>query len=232
MKRKHEWIHAQCPRLIGLILGGLLLLPGATQGAMDTWVGLGANDNWITLGNWSDGSPPLATDAVTFNAGDSGNTSIVNTDFTLLGLRYMGNGTHTTDFAGSSHLQVDGPVYVGYGGSTDGATVTWTNGGSLTIGDSANLRQFYIGYNDTAGATNISSLTINGPHVDAFLSTLAIAPNYSTGGQRAGAGQQRTVARGNIVLSGECENRVQRRPERHEHRSAGCRAGGRRPVPV
>jgi hypothetical protein len=167
--------------LIGLILGGLLLLPGATQGAMDTWIGLGANDNWITLGNWSDGSPPLATDFVTFNASDSGSTNIVNTDFTLVGLRYMGNGTHTTDFAGSSNLQIDGPVYVGYGGSTDGATVTWTNGGSLTIGDSANLRQFYIGFNNTASATNVSSLTINGPHMDAFLSTLAIAPNYSTG---------------------------------------------------
>jgi hypothetical protein len=168
-------------QFLGPFLGVLLFLPTWAHGAMDTWVGAGADDHWTTFENWSLGLPPLPADFVTFNAGDSGHTSIVNADFTIAGLRYLGNGVHTTDFAGSRHLQVDGPVYVGYGGSSDGATVTWTHGGSVIIGDPANLRQFYIGYNGTAGATNISSLTIDGPDVDAYASTLAVAPNYSAG---------------------------------------------------
>jgi hypothetical protein len=168
-------------RFIGLLLGGLLLLPTAARGGMDTWVGTEPDDNWTTLNNWSLGLPPLPVDFVTFNAGDSGHTSIVNANFVTAGLRYMGNGTHTTDFAGTSQLQVDGPVYVGYGGSDNGATATWTNGGSVTIGDAANLQQFYIGYNDAASAPHLSSLIIDGPDVTAYASTLAVAPNYSTG---------------------------------------------------
>ncbi len=178
-RKRGRWIHARPPRLIGLILGSLLLLPSAAPGAM--WTGAGANDNWVTPDNWSGSSPPLATDFATFNANDSGNINIVNADFTIAGLQYMGNSTHTTDFAGASNLQIDGPVYVGYGGSTEDAIVTWTNGGSVTIGAAGNLRRFYIGYNGTADATDLSSLTIDSTHVDAFASTLAIAPNYSTG---------------------------------------------------
>jgi hypothetical protein len=181
-----KWHHRPRGRFIGLFLGVLLFLPAWAHGDMDTWVGTGGDDDWTTFDNWSLGLPPILTDFVTFNAGDSGHVSIVNSDFTIAGLRYMGNGIHTTDFAGSSNLQVDGPVYVGYGGSDNGATATWTNGGSVTIGDPANLQQFYVGYNGTAGGTNVSSLTIDGPDVDAYASTLAVAPNYSTGGTNSG----------------------------------------------
>jgi hypothetical protein len=179
-RRESTWCRRRQHRFMGLFLGVLLFLPTWAHGAMDTWVGAGTDDNWTTFDNWSLGLPPVPIDFVTFNAGDSGNMNIVNSDFTTAGLQYMGNGVHTTDFAGSSHLQVDGPVYVGYGGSGDGAAVAWTNGGSVTIGDPANLWQFYVGYNGTVGA-NVSSLTIDGPEVDAYASTLAVAPNYSTG---------------------------------------------------
>jgi len=101
------------------------------------WTGLAdPDDSWSNGGNWFGGVPPSNLDIVIFNATDSGNINIVDTyppdhKYEISGLQYIGNGTHTTDFAGASHLQINGPIYVGYGGSADGATVTWTNGGSV-----------------------------------------------------------------------------------------------------
>ena len=172
-------------RPIGLILLGLLFLPAAAQGA-DTWNGAGADDNWSTLSNWMDGSPPLAADSVTFNATDSGGTNVVDADFTIWGLVYKGNGTHTTSLLGGHLLQVKGDpvssaVIVGSGGSGDGATVAWTGHGSVTVGEPASPLGFYVGFNGTATATNVSSLTIDGPDVDALVGKFEIGSNYSTG---------------------------------------------------
>jgi hypothetical protein len=121
--------------------------------------------------------------------------NVVDIDFTIGLLRYQGNGIHTMDLNGSSHLQVNGPVTIGLGGSADGAAVTWTNGvglpnaefgvwgpGSVTVGDSANPRVFQIGYNNApASGTNVSSLSVNGFTVDAWASSLVIGQNDSSG---------------------------------------------------
>ena len=158
------------------------------------WTGLAdPDDSWSNGGNWLGGLSPISTDSVIFNAGDSWNINIVDTDFTIAGLQYIGNGTHTTDFAGASHLQIDSPLYVGYGGSADGATVTWTNGGTVTIGDPLNLQTFYIGVNTSSGTvSNTGFLLVDGPVVDAYVNTLMI-------GAKTNAGSKGT-ADGSLIL--------------------------------
>ena len=168
-------------RRISPVLLALLLWVATTRGATDTWTGGASNDNWSSNLNWQDGSPPGVPDSAVFNAGDSGNVNVVDLDFTIAHLWYWRNGTHTMDLNGGSHLQVNGPVEVGLGGSADGATATWTNGGSVTIGNSANPQQFKIGYNTAASGTNVSSLTVNGATVDAWVSSFSIGQNGSSG---------------------------------------------------
>ena len=129
---------------MGPILVSILLGPVATYGDNVNWIGSGGDDFWSTVGNWS-ASPsshvPGPADSVFFNLSDSGNSNVVNSDFTIGPLLYLGSSSHTTDFNGGSHLQVNGNAYIGYGGARDGrATVTWTNGGFVTVGDSATPR--------------------------------------------------------------------------------------------
>jgi hypothetical protein len=174
--------------LVSPILVGLLLWPVIACGA-DTWTGGGgADDNWSQNTNWSDGTPPVGTDFVTFNFTDTGNTNVVNNNFTIAGLLYAANGVHTTDFAGGSQLQVNGPFRVGWGGDNNGGTAIWTDAGLVTIGAPATLQSVAIGYNNTATATNTSSLLIdNGVHVDAYTSGFVLGAEYSTGGTTSGS---------------------------------------------
>jgi hypothetical protein len=73
-----------------------LIVTGTSQ-ADDNWTGASPlNDFWSTGVNWEDGTPPGFADVVTFNAVDSGGTNIVDTNFTITGLEYIGNGVHTT----------------------------------------------------------------------------------------------------------------------------------------
>jgi hypothetical protein len=134
---------------------------------LDTWSGLGANDNWSAVANWVSGKAPTDQNEVVFNADDSGNTNIVDTDFTIAGLQYIANSIHTTDFAGLNNLQVNGPVDIGDG--TAGATVTWTNGGAITIGSPTSRQGFTIGDNRGITADTIAgSLRVEGTSVDVF----------------------------------------------------------------
>ena len=135
-----------------------------------TWTGSGINDNWSNGSNWFDGAPPTDTDSVTFNANDSGNINIVDMAFTIAGLQYIGNSVHTTDLNGSSNLQINGPVSIGVGYSgSDSATLTWTNGGAITIGSPTVRQGLAIGHNLGITADTIAgSLRVEGTSVDVF----------------------------------------------------------------
>ncbi len=172
-RQQHQWI--------GPVLVGLLLWAATVHGATDTWTGGASDDKWSSNASWLNGSPPGSLDYAVFNAGDSGNVNVVDLDFTIGLLRYQGNGTHTMNLNGSSNLQVNGLVTVGLGGSADGAAVTWTNGGSVTVGDSATPRVFQVGYNNTAGGANVSSLSVNGSTVDVWTSSLVVGQNDAAG---------------------------------------------------
>ena len=166
----HRW-------LIGLIFLGLLVFPAGVLLSATTWTGLGGADDAWSLGvNWTGLLAPLPTDGVTFNAADSGNANVVDTDFTIAGLQYLGNGVHTTDFSGASNLQINGPVYVGYGSSGNDAAVTWTNGGSVTIGDPAHLQWFYIATNpaNSGSGSNTASLFLEDTELHAYVSSLIV----------------------------------------------------------
>ena len=109
------WIHAQFLQLLGLTLLASLLLPEAAGTGLATWSAGGSDDNWSNPDNWTRGEAPTYDDIVGFRQSDSGNTNIVDADFVIAALAYTGGGTHTTDFAGVGRLQIDGPLYVGYG---------------------------------------------------------------------------------------------------------------------
>lgn len=180
--RSHRW-------LVSVALFGMLSWPFSGSSVADSWTGLGISDNWSDPNNWLDGSPPLSTDSVVFNATDSGNTSIIDLDFFTLnptgeitGLQYVGNGVHTTDFAGSS-LQVNGPVYVGYGGSDSGGAVAWSGGGSVQVGDSSALTTFYIGASiSSATVSNTGALLLDDVDAYAYVTGLTIGAKMHSDG--------------------------------------------------
>jgi hypothetical protein len=168
--------------LSAVTLWVLMLLP-VTQSRADFiyWTGSSAvNDNWTNGGNWAGGVPPSPTDEAIFNSVDSGNVNIVDTDFTIASLHYLGNGIHTTDFTGASNLQVNGPVYIGHGGSADGATVTWTGGGTAQIGTSSSLQTLHVALNNTSSGTNTSSFTVDRLEVEMHLNEMNVG--YQSGG--------------------------------------------------
>lgn len=155
---------------LAVLLVAVAFWPVATSRAAIVWTGLGSDDNWSTGANWQGLLPPISTDTVTFDADDSGNTNIVDMDFTIAGLNYVDNGVHTTDFAGLSNLQIDGLVSIGVGYSgADGATVTWRNGGKVVIGSPTVRQGFGIGHNLGITADTIAgSLRVEGMSVDVF----------------------------------------------------------------
>jgi len=167
---------------MSLILMGLWLWPTVTQGAWDDWTGLGgANNHWSNGANWS-GGVPNSTSTVRF--GNTGSSSVVDGDYTIAWLRYLGGGVHTMDVPFGSHLQISGnPLQVGLDGANNGATVTWTNGGSLVVGAPAAPQAVNIGYNKTDGVSNAASLTLNGVTVDVYADGggISTGANYGTG---------------------------------------------------
>ena len=142
------------------------------------WIGSGSDDYWSTISNWLDGLRPRAIDTAIFNAGDSGGTNVVGSSLTVAGLRYIGNGIHTTDLNGGSMLQVDGRLIVGLGGSANGSTTTWTNGGSVTVGSELGGFQVDIGTQTSGSITG--SLTIEDTVFDAFVTEFYIGRKSSS----------------------------------------------------
>ena len=163
--------------LVILLCGG----PPPASAANRVWTGLGGDDAWSTPDNWMGSVPPTDADSVTFNINDSNNTNIVDRDFDISGLNYIGNGIHTTDFAGSSSLHVTGDCYIGHGGGADGADVTWTNGGTVTLGGPPYFRRLFIATHSAVGGTTTGSLLIDGPDVEADIGYLYIASTNSEG---------------------------------------------------
>ncbi len=98
--------------LIGSV-ASLVFLSVANVSWADTWTGT-VDDLWSTNGNWLDGSAPTSTDSVTFNSGDTGGTNFVDTNFTITGLEYLINGTHTTNLNSGITLQVDQYLSLGF----------------------------------------------------------------------------------------------------------------------
>jgi hypothetical protein len=183
---------------ISTILVGLLLWQATAFGdsGWEDWTGLGgADQNWSYGSNWGNGSgspvPPAPADLVRFGSKTADSASVVDGDFTIALLRYLGGGVHTMDVPDDNYLSIIGnPVQVGWTGPGNGAAVTWTGGGSVIIGAPTNPGALDIGYNNTAGA-NTSSLTIEGVTVDAYVNDvhsggIALAANYGEGSADAG----------------------------------------------
>jgi hypothetical protein len=182
-KRKHNPIALY--RKIWLLLlfftAAYLSVPGAR--AAVTWIGLGPDDYWSTPHNWMYGALPSGEEEVVFNVNDSGNTNIIDMDTIIASLQYIGNSTHITDFVGSSNLQINGPLYVGYGDSGNGANVTWTNTGTVTIGDPTDPQTFYVGVNSSSSnGLNLASLLLDGSDIEAYVSDLSIGRKSNSEG--------------------------------------------------
>jgi hypothetical protein len=179
-------------RWIEPILAAFLLWPVATQGAggWEEWTGLGgANNHWSNGANWNNGVgdslPPAVADYVRFGSKAVNSTSVVDGDFTIAWLRYLGGGTHTMDIPAGSYLRItSNPLQVGWDGANNGAAVTWTNAGTVTMGTPASPKAMNIGYNKADGTANTSSLTLKGVTVDAYGGPgggLTVGVNYGTG---------------------------------------------------
>jgi fibronectin-binding autotransporter adhesin len=175
-KRSHQQF-----RWMGLVVVCLLLRPVSTQAysGWNDWTGSNGANIWSNGANW-DSNPlaPISTDYARFGGQTAGSTSVVDTDFTIDWLRYIGGGSHTLDIPLNRHLQVNtNPVEVGREGAGNGAAVTWTGSGTATISQALN-----VGRNDLVGVgANTSSLTINGVTVDVSVN------NPASGGISVGA---------------------------------------------
>lgn len=172
------------------VLAGLLVWPAATRGdsGWEDWSGGGGvNQNWSLGINWGDegGLPnaPSAGDIVRFGQKATNSTSVVDQDFTIGLLRYQGGSVHTMTVPDGSELTVTpNPLQVGREGANNGATVTWTGGGLVTIAQAMS-----IGFNNTASAAAPGSLTLTGLTVDVGVNNptsggMALGANYGTGG--------------------------------------------------
>ena len=168
-------------------------MPAQAYSGWEDWTGLGLlNNNWSNGANWVNGIdlalPPVSTDNVRFGSSTTNSTSVVDTDFTIALLKYVGGGAHTLDIPVGRELQIaNGPLQLGY---DTGATVTWTGGGTVTVGTPTVSRAIGIGVstaNNTAVGTTTGSLTINGVTVDAYLDDgpsgggLVVGANFSKG---------------------------------------------------
>jgi hypothetical protein len=101
-------------------------------------------------------------------------------------------------------LQIDGPLYVGYGNSASGANVTWINGGSVTIGSISNAQSLNIGRNTSnSGGTNSASLNIVDVVLDgAFLNEVTLGSVSNAFFDTAGHGTL-TVGTGAHLIIGD-----------------------------
>jgi hypothetical protein len=172
------------------VLVGLLVWPAATRGdsGWQDWSGGGGVDQDWSLGlNWGDegGNPlaPSAGDLVRFGQKATNSTSVVDQDFTIGLLRYQGGGVHTMNVPDGRELTVTpNPLQVGREGANNGATVTWTGDGLVTL-----TQAMSIGFNNTASAAAPGSLTLTGLTVDVGVNNptsggVALGANYGTGG--------------------------------------------------
>jgi hypothetical protein len=172
------------------VLVGLLVWPAAIRadsGWQDWSGGGGVSQDWSLGLNWGDegGLPnaPSAGDMVRFGQKAANSASLLDQDFTIGLLRYQGGGVHTMNVPDGSELTITpNPLQVGREGANNGATVTWTGGGLVTI-----TQAMSIGFNNTASAAAPGSLTLTGPTVDVGVNNptsggMALGANYSTGG--------------------------------------------------
>lgn len=118
---------------------------------------------------------------VRFGQKATNSASIVDEDFAISLLRYLGGGVHSMDVLVGRELQiVPNPVQVGYE-ANGGAAVTWTGAGLVTVSQALN-----VGSNHTASAASASSLILTGLTVDVGInnatSAMALGANYGTGG--------------------------------------------------
>ncbi len=150
-----------------LIVGvaSLVLLSVAGVGWADTWTGT-VDDLWSTNGNWLDGSAPTSTDSVTFNSGDTGGTNFVDSNFTITGLEYLINGTHTTNLNSGITLQVDQYLSLGFqnttssAGTADGTLVLGSNS-VLNVGTPTSRANLALGWNSSNNATSDATGVLN-----------------------------------------------------------------------
>ncbi len=173
------------------VLMGLLFWPVATQGDSNwqDWSGGGggANQNWSFGPNWGDegGLPnaPTAGDMVRLGQKATNSASIVDQDFSIILLRYLGGGVHAMEVPADRALQItDNSLQVGWEGQNNGAAVTWTGDGLVTVGQGMT-----VGFNRTASAASASSLTVTGLTVNVGAtnpagSGMALGVNTDIGG--------------------------------------------------
>ena len=159
---------------ISVLIGGLFVTPLIQ--ALPIWTGGAGNGNWTSASNWSGGVAPTLAGTAVFGSAGSGGSNQVNQGFTIGGLTYNANSSHTTNIGLGIALNVRGPTSIGVGDSANGAKVTWAGGGRVAIGTAASPMPLFVGVNDTYAnnGTSFGQLTLADITVDGNISELAI----------------------------------------------------------
>ena len=154
----------------------------------DTWTGT-IDDLWSANGNWLDGTAPTISDSVTFDAGDTGGTNFVDTNFTITALDYLVNGSHTTILNSGIALQVDGNARLGFqntlgAGTADGTLVLGSNS-VLNVGTPSARSDLHLGWNDSNNAVSDATGVLDALNGTANLRIGTMNIGRSTRGQSA-----------------------------------------------
>jgi len=128
---------------------------------MPTWTGLGANNNWNTVGNWDTAVPTAATTALFTGAGVSGSKNCTITAGAACSLISCSGYLGQINFA--NNLSVAGNVTLGTGMTTSGSADISKTGGGTLISNGVTLTGG-LAFNGGGGATYTfgSNWTING----------------------------------------------------------------------
>jgi hypothetical protein len=188
-------------RLLAM-LSGLFVAPMAQ--AVPDWTAVAGDGNWTSVLNWSTGVAPGVADVAVFGSAGSGGSNLVDQNFTIGGLTYNANSTHTMNIGLGTELQVLGPILVGVGAPTNGATTTWGSGGQVTIGAPGAAQNLWVGVNNSSAAsgTTTGQLFLEDIQVGGSINNLSIGSKVPYGTYMGGSVYGGGNANGALVLGG------------------------------
>jgi fibronectin-binding autotransporter adhesin len=162
-------IHGRSKRLALLILAAVPAVGALTAhraaAATDTWIGGGADGNWLTTGNWATGTgnaPPVANDILTFGGTinlTTNNNFAANTQFNGItfnsgaGAFTLGGNAVTLGGDINDNSTAIEKITLGLilNGGTDNLNVA--SGGSLSLGA--------VTFGNSAGSATVSTFNLN-----------------------------------------------------------------------
>ncbi|MGH2462229.1 MAG: hypothetical protein ACRDFZ_01210, partial [Candidatus Limnocylindria bacterium] len=106
--------------------------PSPARGAVRTWDGGGADNNWNTPANWSSDLVPLAADTAVFD-GTSVKNATINVPVSVLGMAINAGYTGTITQAPANTLTVGASAFAQADGTFSGGTAAITVNGAFTL---------------------------------------------------------------------------------------------------